>query len=143
VQLVASEPQPDPGYYIHPSAPVSPVSINQLLFHTHSFVMTDAAETLNFRARHRIIDNKRNEIITDIVMAGFKNTKHVSLALYTVRSESRCALKLRYIYLVVSIDLPLKCAVVSLYSVFEQRLKCSTGKVCNCLIQFLLTTFFF
>jgi hypothetical protein len=35
--------------------------------------------------------------------------------------------------------LPLKCAVVSLYSVVKQRLKCNTGKVCNCLIQFLLT----
>jgi hypothetical protein len=36
-------------------------------------------------------------------------------------------------------NLPLKCAVVSLYSVAKQRLKCNTGKVCNCLIQFLLT----
>jgi hypothetical protein len=35
--------------------------------------------------------------------------------------------------------LPLKCAVVSLYSVVKQRLKCNIGKVCNCLIQFLLT----
>jgi transposase len=35
--------------------------------------------------------------------------------------------------------LPLQCAVVSLYSVVKQRLKCNTGKVCNCLIQFLLT----
>jgi hypothetical protein len=32
----------------------------------------------------------------------------------------------------------LKCAVVSLYSVVKQRLKCNTGKVRNCLIQFLL-----
>jgi hypothetical protein len=32
--------------------------------------------------------------------------------------------------------LPLKCAVVSLYSVVKQRFKCNTGKVCNCLIQF-------
>jgi hypothetical protein len=37
--------------------------------------------------------------------------------------------------------LPLKCAVVSLYSVVKQRLKCNTGKVCNRLIQFLLTMF--
>jgi hypothetical protein len=36
--------------------------------------------------------------------------------------------------------LPLKRAVVSLYSVVKQRLKCNTGKVCNCLIQFFLTT---
>jgi hypothetical protein len=35
--------------------------------------------------------------------------------------------------------LPLKCAVVSLYSVVKQRLKCNTGKVCNCLFQVLLT----
>jgi hypothetical protein len=33
-----------------------------------------------------------------------------------------------------------KCAVVSLHSVVKQRLKYNTGKVCNCLIQFLLTT---
>jgi hypothetical protein len=33
--------------------------------------------------------------------------------------------------------LPLKCAVVSLYSFVLQRLKCITGKACN-LIQFLL-----
>jgi hypothetical protein len=32
--------------------------------------------------------------------------------------------------------LQLKCAVVSLYLVVKQRLKCNTGKVCNCLIQF-------
>jgi hypothetical protein len=35
--------------------------------------------------------------------------------------------------------LPLQCAVVSLYSVVKQLLKCNTGKVCNCLIQFLPT----
>jgi hypothetical protein len=70
---------------------------------------------------------------------------------YAVRSESRCALRLRYgtvrygtvrygtyIWLSVS-KLPLQCAAVSLYSVVKQRLKCNTGKVCNCLIQFLLT----
>jgi hypothetical protein len=34
---------------------------------------------------------------------------------------------------------PLKCAIVSVYSVVKQRLKCNTGKVCNCLIQLLLT----
>jgi hypothetical protein len=43
-----------------------------------------------------------------------------------------------YIWLSVSM-LPLKCAVVSLYSVVKLRLKCNTGKVFNCLIQFLLT----
>jgi hypothetical protein len=43
-----------------------------------------------------------------------------------------------YIWLSVS-KLPLQCAVVWLYSVVKQRLKCNTGEVCNCLIQFLLT----
>jgi hypothetical protein len=42
-----------------------------------------------------------------------------------------------YIWLSVS-KLRLKCAVVSLYSVVKQRLKCNTGKACNCLVQFLL-----
>jgi hypothetical protein len=37
------------------------------------------------------------------------------------------------------LKLPLKCAVASLYSAVKQRLKCNAGKVCNCLIQFLLT----
>jgi hypothetical protein len=42
-----------------------------------------------------------------------------------------------YIWLSVS-KLPLKYAVVSLYSVVKQRFKCNTGKACDCLIQFLL-----
>jgi hypothetical protein len=33
----------------------------------------------------------------------------------------------------------LQCAVISQYSVVKQRLKCNTGKVFNCLIQFLFT----
>jgi hypothetical protein len=57
-----------------------------------------------------------------------------------VRSESRCAFRLWHIDLIVSIKLPLKCVVLSLYSVVKQRLKCNSGKVCNCLIQFLLPT---
>jgi hypothetical protein len=40
-----------------------------------------------------------------------------------------------YIWLSVS-KLLLECAVVSLYSVVKKWLKCNTGKVCNCLIQF-------
>jgi hypothetical protein len=44
-----------------------------------------------------------------------------------------------YKHLVVSIEVVVEIAVVSLYSVVKQRLKCNTGKVCNCLIQFLLT----
>jgi hypothetical protein len=43
-----------------------------------------------------------------------------------------------YIWLSVS-QLPLKCAVVSTYSVVKQRLKCNIGKVGNCLIHFLLS----
>jgi hypothetical protein len=43
-----------------------------------------------------------------------------------------------FIWLPVS-KLPLQCAVVSLYSAVKWQLKCNTGKVCNCLIQFLLT----
>jgi hypothetical protein len=53
----------------------------------------------------------------------------------TVRLESRCALRLQYIDLVVSIEV----VVVSLNSVVKQQFKCNTGKVRNCLIQFLLT----
>jgi hypothetical protein len=45
-----------------------------------------------------------------------------------------------YIWLSVS-KLPLKHAVVSLYSVVKQWLKCNAGKMCNCLIQFLITMF--
>jgi hypothetical protein len=56
-----------------------------------------------------------------------------------VRSESRCALSQRYVDLVFSIEVAVKCAVVSPYSVVKQRLKYNTGKVCNCLIKFLLT----
>jgi hypothetical protein len=51
-------------------------------------------------------------------------------------SEVQCVRKVAvhlgygtYIWLSVS-KLPLKCAVVSLYSVVKQRLKCNTGKVC-------------
>jgi hypothetical protein len=43
-----------------------------------------------------------------------------------------------YVWLSVP-HLPLQCADVSLYSVVKQRLKCNTGKVCGCLVQFLLT----
>jgi hypothetical protein len=43
-----------------------------------------------------------------------------------------------WIWLSVS-KLQLKCAFVSLYLVVKQRLKFNTGKVLNCLIQFLLT----
>jgi hypothetical protein len=52
----------------------------------------------------------------------------------TVRSESRCALRLRYIDLVVSVEVAFECAAASLYSFVKQRLKYNTGKVCNCLI---------
>jgi hypothetical protein len=62
----------------------------------------------------------------------------MKLIFNTVRSESRCALRPWYVDLVVSMKMPLKCAV-SLYSIVKQRLKYSIGKVCNCLIQILLT----
>jgi hypothetical protein len=39
----------------------------------------------------------------------------------TVLSESRCALWLRYVDLIVSIDVSVECAVVALYSVVKQR----------------------
>jgi hypothetical protein len=42
-----------------------------------------------------------------------------------------------YIWLSVP-KLPLQCAAVSLYSAVKQRLKCNTGKVWDCLIQFSL-----
>jgi hypothetical protein len=64
------------------------------------------------------------------------------ISVYTVRSESRCALRLWYVDLVVSIKVAVevwKCAVISGHSFVKQRLKCNTGKVCNCLIQFLLS----
>jgi hypothetical protein len=57
----------------------------------------------------------------------------------TVSSESRCALRLQYVDLFVSIEVAVDVAVVSLYSVVKQQLKRNTGKVCNCFIQFLLT----
>jgi hypothetical protein len=58
-----------------------------------------------------------------------------------VSSESRCALRLRYVDLVVSIEVAVEVCFFLLYSVVKQRLKCNTGKVCNCLIQFLVTMF--
>jgi hypothetical protein len=51
------------------------------------------------------------------------------ICICTVRSESRCALRLCYVELVAS-TLPLNCAAVLLYSVVKQRLKCKTGNVC-------------
>jgi hypothetical protein len=58
--------------------------------------------------------------------------------LYTVNSESHCALRLRYVDLVVSIEVTAEvCCYFTVFS-FKQKLKCNTGKVCNCLIQFLL-----
>jgi hypothetical protein len=45
-----------------------------------------------------------------------------------------------YLDLVVSIEVAVEIAVVSLYSVVKQRLKCNTSKVRNCLIHVLLTT---
>jgi hypothetical protein len=56
------------------------------------------------------------------------------------RSVAECNTKLCGTYFWLSVPtLPLKCAVVSLYSVVKQRLKRNTGKSCNCLIRFVLT----
>jgi hypothetical protein len=44
-----------------------------------------------------------------------------------------------YVDLIVSIEVAVAVCFVSLYSVVKQRLKCNTGKVCNCSIQVLLT----
>jgi hypothetical protein len=63
---------------------------------------------------------------------------YINLYMYAVRSESRCARRLRYVDLVVSNEVAVEVCVVSLFLVVKQRLKCNTGKVCNCLIQFLL-----
>jgi hypothetical protein len=77
----------------------------------------------------------------------FLSRKHLKTSVkllqsyHTVRSESRCALKLRYVDPVVSIEVDVEVRIVSLYSVVKQRLKCNTGKVCNSLVQVLLTTF--
>jgi hypothetical protein len=60
---------------------------------------------------------------------------------YAMRSESRCALRLRYIDLVVSVEVAVEvCCCFTVFS-FKQQLKCNIGKVSNCLIQFLLTMF--
>jgi hypothetical protein len=66
-------------------------------------------------------------------------TARYGLSSCKVRSESLCALRLWYVDLVVSNKLPLQCGAVSLYSAVKQQLKCNTGKMCNCLIQFSLT----
>jgi hypothetical protein len=66
---------------------------------------------------------------------------HIHTNSRIVQCVRKVAVHLGYgtqIWLSVS-KLPLKCAVVSLYSVVKQQLKCNTGKVRNCLIQFLLT----
>jgi hypothetical protein len=66
---------------------------------------------------------------------------HISIALGFINTkglENRCALMLRYIDLVVSIATAVE--VCCCFTVFGcwQWLKCNTGKVCNCLIQFNL-----
>jgi hypothetical protein len=61
---------------------------------------------------------------------------HKDAACSNVRSESRCALRLRYVDLVVNVEVAVE---VCCCSVVKQRLKCNAGKVCNYFIQFLLT----
>jgi hypothetical protein len=84
-----------------------------------------------------------NPILVCVSICGFGLTIHEMPASYhgNVQCVQKVTVHLGYgtqIWLSVS-KLPLKCAVVSPYSVVKQRLKCNTGKVCNCLIQFLLT----
>jgi hypothetical protein len=55
-----------------------------------------------------------------------------------LRACNGIALPFTQIWLSVP-KLPLQCAAVSLYSAVKQRLQCNTGKVWDCLIQFLLT----
>jgi hypothetical protein len=50
-------------------------------------------------------------------------------------SESRCALRLRYVDLVVSIEVATEVCVFSLYSVVKQRLKCNTSKARNLIFE--------
>jgi hypothetical protein len=54
----------------------------------------------------------------------------------TVCSESRYVLGLRYVDLVVGIEFAFEVCCCFTVSVVKQRLKCNTGKVLNCLIQF-------
>jgi len=61
---------------------------------------------------------------------------------YTMCSESHCALRLRYVNLVVSVEVAVEvcCCCVTFHCIqLSNRLKCNTGKAFNCLIQFLLT----
>jgi hypothetical protein len=61
----------------------------------------------------------------------------IRTALCEIQCVRKVAVPLGYgtsIWLSV-LKLPLKCAVVSLYSVVKQRLKCNIGKECNCLTQ--------
>jgi hypothetical protein len=48
-----------------------------------------------------------------------------------VQFVRKVAVRLLYVDLVDSIEVPVECAVVLLYSVVKQRLKNNTGKVCN------------
>jgi hypothetical protein len=58
-------------------------------------------------------------------------------------SESSCALRLRYVDLVVSIEVAVEvcCCCVTFHRIqlLNSGWKCNTGTVFNCLIQFLLT----
>jgi hypothetical protein len=65
----------------------------------------------------------------------FRLTGH-SLTICKVRSERRCALRLRKVGLVVTIEVAV--AVCCCFTVFrcKQRLMCNTGKVCRFLLRF-------
>jgi hypothetical protein len=95
-----------------------------------------------FRNNSVLLYASRQTANVDIMENTFLNifvTVCISLS-YTARSESRCALRLQYADLVVSIEVAVEvCCCFTVFSC-KQWLKCNTGKVFNCLIQFNLGT---
>jgi hypothetical protein len=82
--------------------------------------------------------DKHYQELNNTAEVSYVTTAHYSQCIFTqIQCVRKVAVHLGYgtqIWLSL-FKLPLKCAVVSLYSAVKQRLKCNTGKVCNCLIQ--------
>jgi hypothetical protein len=80
--------------------------------------------------------------VTSACMLFYPSTLNIKNKGFYIQRFRKVAVHLRYgTYIWLSVwKMLFQCAVFSLYSVVKQRLKCNTGKVCNCLIQFLLTT---
>jgi hypothetical protein len=92
---------------------------------------------LVLQSEARVFGNSRHFAFRRFFTHHLRNRHPVSI----IACVRKVAVHLCYgtqVWLSVS-KLSLNCAVVSLYLVVKQRLKCNTGKVCNCLIQFLLT----